>query len=756
MSFESLGDTDLILLHVPMEHTSLLATAAAPSKVLGTIVGESNSNSNSTALTSGSCAGSNASNIAAAFGNNEVYAQGRGSVRDSARMRASVGNESVKSNQEALDVGSPYIGSHYEHLPEHGTTDKIVLAQGYISGKMDSPSMSALGKNKPEALQGHEFPGWGDLENLKHLQSEGNYRHIDEDEKLSEWLATAICGNDITSSCFYCTGLVISSAGVWSPICTALVSLTLYLFRSVYGEAVTALPLNGGAYNVLLNTTSKATASVAACLTILSYVATGVVSAGSAISYFGNLWPNEPVIILVISLLGLFAVLTLFGITDSAKTALLIFVLHISTLIILVITSVVTICKGAPTFLAYNYANFTPHFSHALFYGFAASMLGVTGFETSANFVEEQREGVFVLTLRNMWAICTFFNPVLTLLTITLCSVQDINASPDDSLAALGAAAAGEWLRYLVSLDAFIVLSGAVLTSYVGVTGLCRRLAMDRCMPSFLLAENEWRRTNHWIILGFFGLCTSLYLILRGNVNSLSNVYTISFLCVMALFAIGDMLLKYKRNDIPRSVHASWPTVLLAFVLVIVAIAGTIDHNREILSVWALYFLGTGVLMSTMFFRVQMLKLTHFFLKKIFKFFRVENPSVLKNLADIIQDINSQPIAFFAKHATLSLINKAVLYVRQNEDCGWLKIIHIYEDEKSIDPLFERNIRMIDETYPKIRIDLVLVKGVFSPKIVDELSRELNIPKNLMFLPCPREDFSHKVSSLGGVRLITH
>jgi hypothetical protein len=32
--------------------------------------------------------------------------------------------------------------------------------------------------------------------------------------------------------------------------------------------------------------------------------------------------------------------------------------------------------------------------------GFANAMLGVTGFETSANFVEEQHEGVFVLTLR--------------------------------------------------------------------------------------------------------------------------------------------------------------------------------------------------------------------------------------------------------------------------------------------------------------------------------------------------------------------
>ena len=38
----------------------------------------------------------------------------------------------------------------------------------------------------------------------------------------------------------------------------------------------------------------------------------------------------------------------------------------------------------------------------ALFFGYSSAMLGVTGFETSANFVEEQKPGVYPRTLRNM------------------------------------------------------------------------------------------------------------------------------------------------------------------------------------------------------------------------------------------------------------------------------------------------------------------------------------------------------------------
>ena len=77
--------------------------------------------------------------------------------------------------------------------------------------------------------------------------------------------------------------------------------------------------------------------------------------------------------------------------------------------------------------------------------------------------------------------------------------------------------AAGPWLVYWVSIDAVLVLSGAVLTAYVGVTGLVRRLALDRILAQMLLAENKLRGTNHYIIIGFFLLCSSLFAVVGGQ-----------------------------------------------------------------------------------------------------------------------------------------------------------------------------------------------------------------------------------------------
>ena len=146
--------------------------------------------------------------------------------------------------------------------------------------------------------------------------------------KLGQWPSTAICANDITSSCFYAISICVQSGGIWAPLCFLFVVGVLYLFRKVYGEAVTALPLNGGAYNVLLNTTSKKTAAFAGCLSLLSYMATGVVSAASAMSYLRFLVPSIPLSVGVIVILAVFAALTLWGIQDSANVAYGILIFH--------------------------------------------------------------------------------------------------------------------------------------------------------------------------------------------------------------------------------------------------------------------------------------------------------------------------------------------------------------------------------------------------------------------------------------------
>lgn len=193
-----------------------------------------------------------------------------------------------------------------------------------------------------------------------------------------------------------------------------MVALVLYLFRNIYAEVGLALPLNGGAYNVLLNCTTKLIASVAACLTLVSYIATAVVSASSAIAYGENLWSGLHQTWAVPALLGFFCLLTLFGLKESANVALVIFAIHIGTMTLLLIMSLIKIMQSYDSITLFLQNWQTPASESVpvdIFYGFALALLGVSGFETSSNYIEEQAPGIFPKTLKNMWYVVSLFNP---------------------------------------------------------------------------------------------------------------------------------------------------------------------------------------------------------------------------------------------------------------------------------------------------------------------------------------------------------
>ena len=167
-----------------------------------------------------------------------------------------------------------------------------------------------------------------------------------------------------------------------------------------------------------------------------------------------------------------------------------------------------------------------------------------------------------------------------------------------------------EWLKTTVNIDAFLVLAGSVLTSYVGFTGLVVRMSLDRCLPESLTKRNKLFRTHHYIIFGFCAVCTSLYFITNRNVLVLSSVYAIAFLCVMTLFAVGNLILKYKRSRIRRDHRARVPVVLLALSAVIIAIFGNIMLNQSTMVFFVLYYGITLAIVGGMFQRVRIMKMT--------------------------------------------------------------------------------------------------------------------------------------------------
>ncbi|RLO04981.1 hypothetical protein DYB28_005859 [Aphanomyces astaci] len=408
-----------------------------------------------------------------------------------------------------------------------------------------------------------------------------------------------------------------------------------------------------------------------------------------------------------------------------------------------------------------------------------------------------------------MWWGVAIFNPSISFLSLAVLPLPILTTHKDTVLSAMAKAVGGRGLETWVAVDAFVVLSGAVLTAYVGITGLVRRLALDRILPSGLLATNRWRGTNHWIVLAYFGISASLVVALRGQVDTLSGVYTFAFLALMILFGVGCMLLKFKRSDLLKQhaegrENAPWGVVVVGVGCMVLALGGNLVSDPAVLSIACVYFSIVMGIVMVMFERVFVLRLLLALVTAMWPkskgekkrtagdgngaellnghrnnssgdqsttgddigndggggyvdesssagaspFHALSSPGM--SIARAIHAINGPPILFFCKRPHLPTLNKAILYVRQNEQTAQLYIVHVTEKREDMDA-FASVVSLFDRIYPKLKIDFVQVvtHGYvgFGPAVVEWVSRKYHTPKNLMFIKQPSHDCAHTIAN---------
>jgi len=573
-------------------------------------------------------------------------------------------------------------------------------------------------------------------------------------KKLGQLAATAICGNDITSSCLYVSALAILYAGQYAWISLLMVAVVLYLFRKIYNEAVGALPLNGGAYNILLNTTSKSNASTAACLTILSYMATAVISASEAIHYLHTLFHTIPIFWATLALLAFFMFLIMLGISESAGVAIFIFILHLVSMFILIVSAVWFVSIHGLQIITENFhLPVKGSIPMALFLGFSVAMLGISGFESSANFVEEQEPGVFRKTLRNMWLAVSIINPLMALAIIAVIPIESVGEHKEALLSHLGQTTGGISLSTLISVDAALVLSGAVLTSFIGVSGLMKRMSLDRILPQALLKENS-KGSSTRILFLFFLLCASVLFITNGKLGPLAGVYTISFLLVMVYFGYGNFLLKVKRAKLPRPEQSKPYLVALAIISILVALYGNISINPGYLVIFIQYFLPAIVIFWLLLNRKVVMQNILIIIKSVFDTFKDKVQNIENLITRKINTLSHQEFVYFSKGDDISLLNKVIQYVQENEITTKLKIVTVSNERVYATPEFLTDFNTLDRVYPDIHLEFTQLVGTFGPELINELSVKWKIPTNFMFISSPSDRFAYRVSELNGVRLI--
>ena len=293
-----------------------------------------------------------------------------------------------------------------------------------------------------------------------------------------------------------------------------------------------------------------------------------------------------------------------------------------------------------------------------------------------------------------------------------------------------------------------------VSSSFVGVIGLIQRMSEDRCLPRFLLKRNPLTHTNYITIIGFAALCASLVLLTWGEIEQLGNVYAISFLSVMGLFCLGNIMLKVRRRSMRGKTRAAWYIVMLCWALVIAGLIGNIVISPIVMAYFVLYYLPIVITVIFIFQRSHFLRFLLYVTSRMRYGKWIRSP-IMRHAQDLLKQLESEKLIYLTKNGDIRTINKAVLYVLTNEMSKWLKIVHVYENRNDVPANIVEDVKMLDLTYPEIRLDCILFEGIFSPVTLASISEKLGVPKNRMFITTPSPDFPYTISDLGSVRVIT-
>ncbi|MCB0393759.1 MAG: APC family permease [Bdellovibrionales bacterium] len=389
-----------------------------------------------------------------------------------------------------------------------------------------------------------------------------------EKQGLSWIIGAGIVGADIGTSVFYSTGLLFPYVGYLAPVFVLLVCCMMWAFKKTYEEGLALSPYNGGAYVMILRSVGRRVAVLAGALTIVSYLATAAVSALSGAFYITSLSSGEismETIVLISAIpVIIFGILNTKGIAEPAKLVTVIAGLHFALLLIMVVWGV--------GYLAFNWAEIdfakmskitiSGKMTFAmLMHGFAGAFLGITGFESAAQIIEELEEPALKTVKRLYQVVVVLVSitaPAISFLCLAILPEAEILRSKDSLLSAMGHQIGGQILMTVVVVDATLTLFAAVNTAFVGFIGLAKTMAKQGNLPIQMLYRIShkfpWLQGYPLIALPFMVVALGMVAAVPGEVEVLAKVYEIAFLGVMVSFAVGVILMRNRkqRRNLPK------------------------------------------------------------------------------------------------------------------------------------------------------------------------------------------------------------
>jgi hypothetical protein len=240
-------------------------------------------------------------------------------------------------------------------------------------------------------------------------------------------------------------------------------------------------------------------------------------------------------------------------------------------------------------------------------------------------------------------------------------------------------------------------------------------------------------------------------LVTQGSLLSLAGVYTISFLGVMTLFGIGNILLKIRRRELKRTYRAGWMTILVAITATSLGMMGNVIIDYKNLLYFMHYFIPTVFLVVLMYMRIPILRTILQLLNNLMTRILLWRTTIIDHITSIIE----QKVILFARGGNLGRLNTAFNYIMHNESSRSVIVFHLYnQPEYNKEKYLAESLKTLHEIFPLLKTQLVAREGKFGAEIINSVSKEFGVPVNNIFIGAPEEKHSFSIQDLGGVRVI--
>lgn len=417
-------------------------------------------------------------------------------------------------------------------------------------------------------------------------------------------------GDVLGSGIYVLIGLVAAAVGGAFWIAFAVGITVAAITGSAYAELATKYPRAAGA---ALYVNKAFGNKVLTFLVTISFLSASFAAAGSLASgfatYFAELFPGPPALLVTLAFLAVLTVVNFIGITESVVVNMLMTFVEIAGLLIILLCAVVYVFEGNAHFgtLVEFTADGNPVL--AILAGVSLSFFAMTGFENTANVAEETVDPHKGFP-RSMIGGMVVAGVVYVLVSISAALTVDVDTLADSPAALLEVVEKGILpisTGFMSNLFAVIAMVAITNTTLVVVTTQPRILygmANEDVVPGVFKRLHHTRRSP-WVGLLFSAVVVAALLIIGtiitesgGGIDLVGRLATVTVVFLLAIYALVIVTALKLRGDDEHegTFRANTPLLYVGLVGNIAILAWTVYDDPTSL-LWCAGLIAVGVVL---------------------------------------------------------------------------------------------------------------------------------------------------------------